>query len=165
MKMSQRSRGAVYEQGTRTSFGSHGGSPQGDRSGSRRAARWPRPLVGETQVRSGSAPAARRRPRNPFARTGRDRRHAVRLARAVSRGRRSELESPRNRGRQRRDPAAEIAGRRSEHEQRVVARKDSPYGGWTPFSLAEVEAMSRAALDEENLRRGARDARMGAGAF
>src|SRR5208283_6098471 len=38
MKMNQRSRGGVYEQGERISFGRPGGSPQGDWRGSRRAA-------------------------------------------------------------------------------------------------------------------------------
>src|SRR5579864_1944581 len=145
MKMSQTSRGGVYEQRERTSFGSHGGSPEGDRRGSRTTARRPGSLVGETQICSGSSAAARRRPRNTLARTGRDRRDTVRLAGSVSGGRRSELESAGSRCGQRRDAAAEIASRRSEHEQRVAARKDSPYGGRTPFGLAEVEAMSRAA--------------------
>jgi hypothetical protein len=57
MKMDQRSQGGVYEQGERTSFGSHGGSPKGEWSGSRRAARRSRPVVGEAQVCSGAAAA------------------------------------------------------------------------------------------------------------
>jgi hypothetical protein len=38
MKMSKTSRGGVYEERERTSFGSPGGSPKGDRRGSRGAA-------------------------------------------------------------------------------------------------------------------------------
>src|ERR1700693_4817287 len=144
MKMNQRSRGGVYEQGERASFGSHEGSPEGERRGSRRAARWPGALVGEAQVCSGAPAAAWRRPRNTFARTGLDRRNAVRLAGSVSGRRRSELEGAGSGCRERRDPAAEIPGRRSEHEQRTATRKDPPHGGRTPFGLAEAEAMSRA---------------------
>src|SRR5208283_1046431 len=59
MKMNQRSRGGVYEQGERISFGRPGRSPKGEWRGSRRAARWPGPLVGETQVCRGAAAAAR----------------------------------------------------------------------------------------------------------
>jgi len=33
MKMNQKSRGGVHEQGERTSFGSHGGSPEGEGRG------------------------------------------------------------------------------------------------------------------------------------
>src|SRR5271163_2708256 len=62
MKMNQRSRGGGYEQGERSSFGSHGGSPEGDRSGSRRAARRPGAVVGETQVCRNAAAAAWGRP-------------------------------------------------------------------------------------------------------
>src|ERR1700680_3512903 len=143
--MSKTSRGGVYEKGERAGFGSHGGSPQGDRRGSRRAARRAGTLVGQAQGGSDPAVIARRRPGNPLARTGRDRRDPVRLAGSVPGGRRSELESAGGRCRERRDAAAEIAGRRSEHEQRTAARKDPPHGGRTPFGLAEVEAMSRAA--------------------
>jgi hypothetical protein len=64
--------------------GGPGGSPKSDRRGSRRAARRPGPPVGETQVCSGSPAAARERPRNTLARTGRDRRDTVRLAGSVS---------------------------------------------------------------------------------
>ena len=114
------------------------GAPEERRDG---RGRW----FGETQVCGGAPVASRGRPRNAFARTGGDRRDAVRLARAVPGGRRGELESPGSRGRERRDPAAEIAGRRSEHGQRTAARKGPSHGGRTPFSLAEAEAMSRAA--------------------
>src|SRR3972149_159269 len=112
MRMSKTSRGGVYEQRERTSFGSPGGSPQGDRRGSRGAGR-----DGGTAVRRGGAVASR---------------HG------------SEPESPGSRCRERRDPAAEIVGRRSEHEQRAAAGENTPYGGRAPFGLAEAEAMSRA---------------------
>ena len=81
----------------------------------------------------------------PFRAIGRDRRNPVRLAGSVSAGWCRKPESPGSRCGQRRDAAAEIIGCRSEHEQRTVARKDSPYGGRTPFGLAEAEAMSQAA--------------------
>ena len=60
-------------------------------------------------------------------------------------GRRGQPESAGSRRRGRGDAAAESTGGRSEHEQRTAAGEDSPYGGRTPFGLAEVEAMSRAA--------------------
>src|ERR1700688_2231149 len=113
MKMSEKSQGGVYEQRERTSFGSPGGSPQGDRRGSRRAARRPGTLVGQTQDGGGAPAAARRRPGNTLARTGRDCGNALRLAGSVAGRYGSELESAGSRCRERRDPTAEIVGRRS----------------------------------------------------
>jgi HTH-like domain len=77
--------------------------------------------------------------------TGRDCGHALRLAGAVAGRHGSELESAGSRCRERRNPAAEIVSRRSEHEQRTAAGENPPPGGRTPFGLAEAEAMSRAA--------------------
>ena len=79
------------------------------------------------------------------ARTGCDRGDTVRLAGSVPGWRCGKPESAGSRCEQRRDAAAEIAGRRSEHEQRTVVGKDPPPGGGRPLGLAEAEAMSRAA--------------------
>src|SRR6266704_3061009 len=98
----------------------------------------------EREPASGAAEGARRAT-GGAPEEGRDRRDAVRLAGAVPGGRRSKPESAGSRCGQRKDAAAEIAGCRSEHEQRTAARKNPPPGGRTPFGLAEAEAMSRAA--------------------
>jgi len=71
--------------------------------------------------------------------------NALRLAGAVAGRRGSEPESAGSRCRERRGPAAEIPGRRSEHEQRVAPRENLPPGGRAPFGRAEVEAMNWAA--------------------
>src|SRR6202162_3588145 len=144
MKISEKSRGGVCEQRERPSFGSPGGSPQGDWRGSRRAARRPRSLVGQAQDGGGAPAATRGRHRTPLPRTGRDCGNALRLAGAVADRHGSEPESAGSRCRERRDPAAEIVGCRSEHEQRAAAGENSPYRGRAPFGLAEVEAMRHA---------------------
>jgi hypothetical protein len=51
-------------------------------------------------------------------------------------------EGPGDRCREPRDAATAIPGGRSKHEQRAVARENSPSGGRAPFDLAEVEATS-----------------------
>ena len=70
--------------------------------------------------------------------------NALWLAGAVADRHGREPESAGSRCRERRDPAAEIVGRRSEYEQRAAVTVNSPYRGRAPFSLAEVEAMRHA---------------------
>jgi transposase-like protein len=136
----------VYEQGKRTSFGSPGGSREGDRRGSRRAARRTR---GRWSAKREFA-AVLRLLRGDDLETVSPELGVT--AATLSGWREQFLEGG----------AANLKAREAEVEneetqrlkslvadlsmsKRVAARKDSPPGGWTPFGLAEAEAMSRAA--------------------